>query len=171
MGLVISGVDGYTEPNDNDNSGGYDFLEFGSVAVLVRSPDSIQNTAGADAFFVAKGTAQGGSMNYYPFNQDNWVERGWTNFSSSYYRLTYTGGYNLKSQLWNRKRIRIDRDLTISSELYFGSYDGGHGMAFVLQNEPIGVLAGGANGLNLGWNDLDIDNALAIEFDLSLIHI
>ena len=166
MGLVTSGVDGYTEPNDNDNSGGYDFLEFGSVAVLVRSPDSIQNTAGADAFFVAKGTAQGGSMNYYPFNKDNWVERGNVYSTGDYYRLTYLGGGNHKSQVWNRKRIRIDRDFIISSELYFGNnYDGGHGMAFVLQNEPIGVLAGGANAGSLGWDDLDIDNALAIEFD------
>ena len=121
---------------------------------------------GADAFFVAKGTAQGGSMNYYPFNKDNWVERGNVYSTGDYYRLTYLGGGNHKSQVWNRKRIRIDRDFIISSELYFGNnYDGGHGMAFVLQNEPIGVLAGGANAGSLGWDDLDIDNALAIEFD------
>jgi hypothetical protein len=44
LGLVTSGIDGYTTPDDNDNSGGYDFLEYGTIAVLVSSPDSLSTT-------------------------------------------------------------------------------------------------------------------------------
>ena len=35
LGLVTSGVDGYTLPADNDGSGLFDFLEFGTVASLL----------------------------------------------------------------------------------------------------------------------------------------
>ena len=39
LGLVTSAPDGYTTPADNDGSGGYDFLEYGTIAVLVSSPE------------------------------------------------------------------------------------------------------------------------------------
>ena len=68
LGLVTSGSDGYTLPADNDGSGGYDFLEYGTIAVLVSSPDTTSGTEGSDLYFVASGTAVGGAMTNYPFN-------------------------------------------------------------------------------------------------------
>ena len=73
LGMVTSGSDGYTLPADNDGSGGYDFLEFGTIAVLVSSPDSTSGTEGSDLYFTASGTAVGGSMTNYPFNYTDWV--------------------------------------------------------------------------------------------------
>ena len=163
LGLVTSGSDGYTLPADNDNSGTFDFLEFGTVAVLVSSPDTVSGTQGSAVYFVAKGTAVGGAMNSYPFNYYDWVTQDNATWQTSYFYLTSTSYRD--GQLWNKKKIHIDRDFVVSSKINFGSYgsNGGEGVAFVLQ--PNGTSAYGSNYANLGYRGGNISNAIAVEFD------
>ena len=164
-GLVTSGTDGYTTPNDLDNSGGYDFLEFGTIAVLVSSPDTVMTTEGGYPYFVAKGTAVGGAMNNYPFNYTDWVIYGnnaaW---ASTYFRLT-DDYYYRDAQLWNKNKIDLNRNFVISAKMNFGSKDtnGANGMAFVLQ--ATGTNAEGGYDDNLGYASGNISNAFAIDFD------
>jgi len=163
LGLVTSGSDGYTLPADNDNSGGYDFLEFGTVAVLVSSPDTVSGTEGSELYLVAQGTAVGGAMNSYPFNYTDWVTIDNASWQSSYFYLTSTNYRD--GQLWNKKKIQIDSDFVISSKINLGSYTstGGEGIAFVLHN--VGTSAYGSNYGYLGYISGNISNALAVEFD------
>ena len=165
-GLVTSGTDGYTTPNDLDNSGGYDFLEFGTIAVLVSSPDTMMTTEGGYPYFVAKGTAVGGNMNNYPFDYEDWVVRGsgqW-NSTSSYFTLTNNQWYQ-KGQIWNKNKIDLSRNFVISANMNFGSRDtnGAHGIAFVLQ--ATGTNAEGSYNEDFGYASGNIENAFAIEFD------
>ena len=166
LGLVTSAPDGYTTPADNDNSDGYDFLEFGTVAVLVSSPDTTETTEGNRPYFVAKGTAIGGAMINYPFDDDDWVKidnASW-NDSEKYFRITEQYYYR-DGQIWNKNRLDISRNFVVSAKMYFGTRDtdGANGIAFVLQST--GTSAYGSYSDNLGWHSGNIDNALAVEFD------
>ena len=168
LGLVTSGTDGYTTPDDNDNSGGYDFLEYGTIAVLVNSPDSLSITEGSTAMFVAKGTAAGGSITCYPYSSSDYVYIDNAGLiSGSEYRLTYNGSYR-DGQLWNKNKIDLRSNFTISAKLYFGNKDtnGGDGMAFVLQSTGTGAY--GSYGDNKGYAGGNITNALAIDFDTNV---
>ena len=166
LGLVISAPDGYTTPADNDNSDGYDFLEFGTIAVLVSSPDTIQTTEGSTPYFVAKGTAVGGAMNNYPFNYTDWVtlDMAYWYSSGEYFRIT--DDYNYRDgQLWNKNKLDISKNFAISAKMYFGTKDtnGANGMAFVLQST--GTNAYGSYSDNLGYVSGNINNSFAVEFD------
>ena len=162
LGLVTSASDGYTTPADNDGSGGYDFLEFGTIAVLISSPDTIQTTEGATPYFVAKGTAVGGAMNNYPFNYNEWKVNQNAYWSSNQFVLTnstYRSG-----QVWNKKKIDITKDFNITSKVYFGNNDtyGADGIAFVLQS--VGTSAYGSTGGYFGYRNGNISNAVTVTF-------
>ena len=166
LGMVTSGSDGYTLPADNDGSGGYDFLEFGTIAVLVSSPDTTSGTEGSDLYFTASGTAVGGSMTNYPFNYSDWVtlDNAYWYSSQKYFRITEDYYYR-DGQLWNKNKLDISRNFVISAKMYFGTKNtnGANGMAFVLQST--GTNAYGSYSDNLGYYSGNISNAFAVEFD------
>ena len=170
LGLVTSGTDGYTTPADGDNSGGFDFLEYGTIAVLVSSPDTTTTTAGGYPIFVASGTAVGGSMNNYPFSSSEWVLK--TNASwnaySTHFQLT-SNSYYQRGQVWNKNRMDLSKNFVISAKLNFGSSDtnGANGMAFVLQSKGTNAY-GSYSTDNIGFSGGNINNALAVEFDTYL---
>ena len=159
-------IAGYILPADSDNSGGYDFLEYATQAVLVTSPSSTSGTEGSDLYFVAKGTAVGGGQNTYPFNKDDWVlvdgNMSWDD-NNNYFILT--NNTNRDGQLWNKKKIDISKDFVISSKLYFGDRDsdGANGIAFVLHTQ--GTSAYGSYSSNTGYRGGNISNAFALDFD------
>ena len=170
LGLVTSGTDGYTTPADGDNSGSFDFLEYGTIAVLVSSPDTTTTTAGGYPIFVASGTAVGGSMNNYPFSSSEWVLK--TNASwnaySTHFQLT-SNSYYQRGQVWNKNRMDLSKNFVISAKLNFGSRDtnGANGMAFVLQSKGTNAY-GSYSTDNIGFSGGNINNALAVEFDTYL---
>lgn len=69
---------------------------------------------------------------------------------------------NQGGSIWSNQKIDLSKDFTISTELNFGTIDGGgaDGIAFVLQ--PLSSDLGGAGG---GMGYLGISPSLAIEFD------
>ena len=162
LGMVTSGSDGYTLPADNDGSEVYDFLEYGTVAVLVSSPDSISGTEGSDLYFTASGTAVGGSMTSYPFNASDWVADN-NAYLYNGYALWLTNSTYRTGQYWNKNKIDISRDFVITSQIYFGSRDsdGGEGLAFVLQ--PTGTNANASGYNSNGYYGGNISNAVVLD--------
>ncbi len=171
LGMVTSGVDGYTLPADNDQSGVYDFLEYGTKAVVVSSPDTISGTEGSELYFVAKGTAVGGKMTSYPFDESDWFTNSSASWNANANYHQVTSSYNSYGQVWSKKKIDISRDFVITSKIYFGyrnSNNGGEGLAFVLQST--GTNAYASQNTSIGYNassssNGNISNAVALEFD------
>ena len=85
--------------------------------------------------------------------------------SGSEYRLTSDWSSYRDGQLWNKNKLDLRSNFTVSSKLYFGNKDnnGGDGIAFVLQST--GTSAYGSNGDRKGYANGNISNAVAFDFD------
>jgi len=82
-GLVTTGSDGYTTPNDIDVNGTADFLHAGSVPTISTAPSSIQTFVNNDAPFTAVAT---GTVVTYQWQVS-------TDNGSTYTNLTYNSDY------------------------------------------------------------------------------
>ncbi len=57
VGVVTSGTDGYTTPNDLDGNGKFDFQQAGSPSEITSQPENVEISLGEDALFEVFGDA------------------------------------------------------------------------------------------------------------------
>ena len=56
-GLVTSGNDGYTDPNDLDLNGVNDYVEAGDTVTITKNPATVNVILNSDTIFVGSGTS------------------------------------------------------------------------------------------------------------------